>query len=51
VGCVLVGEAEDALWYLALIRGEVDITAARRLLIHGRSFAENALNGDLPKAA
>jgi nitrite reductase (NADH) large subunit len=51
VGCVLVGEADDALWYLDLIRSEVDIAAARRLLIHGRGFAEGALNGEIPRAA
>jgi nitrite reductase (NADH) large subunit len=51
VGCVLVGEADDALWYLDLIRGCIDITPARRLLIHGRGFAEGALNGEIPRAA
>jgi nitrite reductase (NADH) large subunit len=50
-GCVLVGDADDALWYLDLIRKGTDISAARRLLIHGRDFAEPALNSDLPKAA
>jgi nitrite reductase (NADH) large subunit len=43
VGCVLVGEADDALWYLDLIRSGTDISSARRLLIHGRAFAESAL--------
>jgi nitrite reductase (NADH) large subunit len=43
VGCVLVGEADDALWYLDLIRSGADITAARRSLLHGRSFAGPAL--------
>jgi nitrite reductase (NADH) large subunit len=43
VGCVLVGETEDALWYLELIRSGADISSARRLLIHGRAFAESAL--------
>lgn len=43
VGCVLVGETEDALWYLDLIRSQTDITSARRQLIHGRAFAENLL--------
>jgi nitrite reductase (NADH) large subunit len=42
-GCVLVGEADDALWYLDLIRRGVDVSAARRHLIHGRDFAEAAL--------
>lgn len=40
VGCLLVGEAEDGLWYLALIRDAVDISAVRHALIHGRDFAE-----------
>jgi nitrite reductase (NADH) large subunit len=44
VGCVLVGEADDALWYLDLIRRGVDVGAARGLLIHGRAFCENALS-------
>jgi nitrite reductase (NADH) large subunit len=43
VGCVLVGETDDALWYLDLIRRGVDVSAARRHLIHGRDFAEAAL--------
>jgi NAD(P)H-nitrite reductase large subunit len=40
---VLVGEAEDGLWYLDLIRGGTDIRRARLDLIHGRDFAEAAL--------
>lgn len=43
VGCVLVGDAEDGLWYLDLIRAGADISAARRELIHGRAFAETLL--------
>jgi nitrite reductase (NADH) large subunit len=43
VGCVLVGEADDALWYLDLIRAGADISAARRDLLHGRGFAEPML--------
>jgi nitrite reductase (NADH) large subunit len=39
-GCVLVGEADDALWYLELIRERRDISAIRRDLIHGREFAD-----------
>jgi nitrite reductase (NADH) large subunit len=51
-GCVLVGEAEDALWYLGLIRNGTDISAARHLLLHGRDYAEPALTGKtLPEAA
>ena len=40
VGCVLVGEAEDGLWYLDLIRSGKNISALRRDLLHGRIFAE-----------
>ena len=43
-GCVLVGETEDALWYLELIRNGVDISAVRQSLVHGRTFSESALN-------
>jgi nitrite reductase (NADH) large subunit len=42
-GCVLVGEAEDGLWFLDLIRSGTDISAARQDLLHGRAFAEMAL--------
>lgn len=42
-GCVLVGEAEDGLWYLDLIRKGTDITTARHELLHGRAFAEAML--------
>jgi nitrite reductase (NADH) large subunit len=42
-GCVLVGEADDALWYLDLIRSGADISSARRDLLHGRAFAEPRL--------
>jgi nitrite reductase (NADH) large subunit len=51
VGCVLVSDTDDALWYLDLIRRGVDIMPARSLLIHGRSFAEPALNPSLHQAA
>ncbi len=50
-GCVMVGDTEDALWYLDLIRRGVDIGPARRLLIHGRAFAEPALAGAMAQAA
>ncbi len=50
-GCVMVGDAEDALWYLELIRSGADIGPARRLLIHGRAFAEPALAGAMAQAA
>lgn len=42
VGCVLVGDTDDGLWYLDLIRSGADISAMRRDLIHGRAFAEQA---------
>jgi nitrite reductase (NADH) large subunit len=42
VGCVLVGETDDALWYLDLIRSGADLSAVRRLLIHGRDFTTAA---------
>jgi nitrite reductase (NADH) large subunit len=45
-GCILVGEADDALWYLDLIRSGADISAARRDLLHGRVFAEPRLLAD-----
>lgn len=41
-GCVLVGEADDALWYLDLIRTGRNIAPIRRELIHGRDFADPA---------
>ena len=51
-GCVLVGETDDALWYLDLIRRGVDVSPVRRHLIHGRDFAEAALGEPgFPKAA
>jgi nitrite reductase (NADH) large subunit len=39
-GVVLVGDADDALWYLALIREGREIGALRRNLIFGPGFAE-----------
>jgi nitrite reductase (NADH) large subunit len=42
VGCVCVGEAEDGLWYLDLIRQGTDISASRASLIHGRDFTTSA---------
>ncbi|MFM9974651.1 MAG: NAD(P)/FAD-dependent oxidoreductase [Beijerinckiaceae bacterium] len=53
IGCVLVGEVEDGLWYLDLIRREIDVSAVRKLLIHGRIFAEPDLSHAtcMPRAA
>ena len=38
VGAVLVGEADDALWYRDLIRQGADVTPFRESLIFGRAF-------------
>ena len=40
VGCVLVGDTEDGLWYRDLIRSGAAIAAMRADLIHGRLFAD-----------
>jgi nitrite reductase (NADH) large subunit len=40
VGCIMVGNADDALWYRDLIRSGIDVSSAREKLIHGRHFAE-----------
>lgn len=42
VGAVLVGEADDALWYRDLIREGEDVSAIRENLIFGRAFCESA---------
>jgi nitrite reductase (NADH) large subunit len=42
VGCVLVGEAEDGLWLLDMIRAGSDVSAMRERLIHGREHADAA---------
>jgi len=51
VGCIFVGEAEDALWHLGLIRSGAELGPARRHLIHGRAHAEGMLANALPQAA
>jgi nitrite reductase (NADH) large subunit len=38
-GAVLVGDTQDALWYLELIRGRAPITAIRDDMMFGRSLA------------
>jgi nitrite reductase (NADH) large subunit len=43
VGAVLVGDADDALWYLDLIRNGTAVGALRRDLIFGASYAETGL--------
>ena len=42
VGAVLVGEADDALWYRDLIRQRRNVSAIRDSLIFGRAFCESA---------
>ncbi len=39
VGVVLVGEADDALWYLDLIRSGADVSLLRRDLMFGPGYA------------
>jgi nitrite reductase (NADH) large subunit len=51
VGCVLVGEAEDGLWLLELIRQGRDISAMRAGLIHGRDHADAAMTSTAPASA
>jgi nitrite reductase [NAD(P)H] large subunit len=41
-GAVLVGDADDALWYLDLIRSGRSVAALRHGLVFGRAFSETA---------
>jgi nitrite reductase (NADH) large subunit len=41
-GAVLVGETQDALWYLELIRGAADIADIRADIMFGRAIAARA---------
>jgi nitrite reductase (NADH) large subunit len=41
-GAVLVGDTQDALWYLELIRTGADVSAIRADMMFGRSLAEAA---------
>jgi nitrite reductase (NADH) large subunit len=41
-GAVLVGDTQDALWYLELIRGRAPIAAIRDDMMFGRSLATRA---------
>ncbi|CAN5455145.1 FAD-dependent oxidoreductase [soil metagenome] len=41
-GAVLVGDTQDALWYLELIRTAPDVSAIRADIMFGRSLAEAA---------
>jgi nitrite reductase (NADH) large subunit len=40
VGCLLLGEADDGLWLLEMIRNGGDVGAMRERLIHGREHAD-----------
>jgi nitrite reductase (NADH) large subunit len=51
VGAVLVGEADDALWYRDLIREGRDVAAIRDSLIFGRAFCGDAASSALKEAA
>jgi len=51
VGAVLVGDADDALWYHSLIRDGRDVAAIRDNLIFGRAFCESAGGGAMKEAA
>ena len=51
VGAVLVGEADDALWYRDLIREGRDVAAIRDGLIFGRAFCGDAAPTALKEAA
>lgn len=51
VGAVLVGDADDALWYHSLIRDGRDVAAIRDSLIFGRAFCESAGGGAMKEAA
>ena len=39
-GAILIGDTQDALWYLELIRAHVSIKAFRSDLMFGRALAE-----------
>ncbi len=43
VGVVLIGDADDALWYLDLMRRGVDVTALRRSLVFGPAYVPAAV--------
>ena len=51
VGAVLVGEADDALWYRDLIRQGRDVSAIRENLIFGRAFCESVAERAMKEAA
>jgi nitrite reductase (NADH) large subunit len=40
VGAILIGDTQDALWYLDLIRSRSSIRAFRDVLMFGRALAE-----------
>jgi nitrite reductase (NADH) large subunit len=49
-GAVLVGDAEDALWYLELIRSGESIANLREGLVFGRAFCEHAPQTEIETA-
>jgi nitrite reductase (NADH) large subunit len=51
VGAVLVGDADDALWYRDLIRDGRDVSAIRDGLVFGRAFCESAAARAIKEAA
>lgn len=51
VGCILVGDSDDASWYLDLLRSGVEILPARNLLVHGRAFAGPLICADAVEKA
>ena len=51
VGAVLVGDADDALWYRDLIREGHDVSAIRDGLVFGRAFCESVAGRAIKEAA
>ena len=51
VGAVLIGDADDALWYRDLIRDGCDVSAIRDGLVFGRAFCESAAARAIKEAA
>jgi nitrite reductase (NADH) large subunit len=51
VGAVLVGEADDALWYRDLIREGRDVATIRDGLVFGRAFCDDVRLSALKEAA
>ncbi|WP_075968110.1 nitrite reductase large subunit NirB [Immundisolibacter cernigliae] len=51
VGAVLVGDVSDGPWFQQLIASRTDISAAREVLLFGRSLAEPRLAAGIPPSA